>query len=61
MNQNYEKEYDECMEMVHLLMRKWEKIRPDEELVVMALPKCDRKTREKCMNQIHEMLLREEW
>ena len=61
MNQNYEKEYDECMEMVHLLMRKWEKIRPDEELVVMTLPKCDRKAREKCIYQIYEMFLREEW
>ena len=61
MKDKEQKEYDQCMEMIHKLIGKWEKMRPDEELVVMVLPKYDLKKREERMHQIYGMLLREQW
>lgn len=55
------KEYEECAGMMSELIRKWEKIRSDEELVVMILPKYNQKAREEQIHQISAMLLREKW
>lgn len=56
-----EKEYEECMKMIHELMEKWEKIRPSEELLVMILPKYEQEQRKKRMEQVCEMILKEKW
>lgn len=56
-----EKEYEECMEMIHELMEKWEKIHPAEELVVIILPKYEQEQRKKRMEQVCEMILKEKW
>lgn len=56
-----QKEYEECMKMIHELMEKWEKIRPEEELVVMILPKYEQEQRKKRMEQVWEMVLKEKW
>ena len=54
-------EYDTCMKMMRELIRAWEKMRPEEELVVMVLPKYDQKAREMQIHQISAMLLQEKW
>ncbi len=53
--------YAHCMALVHKLIGEWEKMRPDEELVIMVLPKCDQKARRERLEEISRMLLKEEW
>ena len=43
------------------LIRRWEKMRPEEELVIMVLSKHDQKAREAQIAQITRMLRREIW
>ena len=54
-------DYGRCMALAHKLIGEWEKMRPDEELVIMVLPKCDQKARRERLEEISRMLLKEEW
>ena len=55
------KEYEECAEMMLELIRKWDQMRPEEELVVMVLPKYDQKARREQLEGICRMILDEKW
>ena len=54
-------EYDACTREIAELIRRWEKMRPEEELVIMVLSKHDQKAREAQIEQITRMLRREIW
>lgn len=53
--------YERCKNMIHELIAQWERIRPEEELVVIVLPKYDQMEREKRLRLISEALLKERW
>lgn len=61
MSMRQEKEYEACLKVISDLIKKWEQMRPDEELVVMVLPKYDAHARRRYLNEITGMLLREHW
>ena len=61
MKKRTEKEYEDCVKAISDLIKRWELMRPDEELVVMVLPKYDRSARREYINKIIGMLLREDW
>lgn len=54
-----EKIYEQCVGMMHEMIRLWEEIRPEEELVIAVLPKYDRAQREKGIEYLYRALLRE--
>lgn len=53
--------YEHCLEMIHELIKAWERMRPEEELIVMVLPKYDRKGREERLKEICKMIVEEKW
>lgn len=53
--------YTHCVELMRELINEWEKIRPDEEVVIMVLPKYNQKARRDRLEEISRMVLREEW
>ena len=56
-----ESQYDVCMDKIHELIDAWEKIRPDEELVIITLTKYDQTARQARLTEIGQILLREKW
>lgn len=56
-----ESQYDKCMNEIRELINAWEIIRPEEELIVMVLPKYDQKGREERLKEICKMILEEKW
>ena len=56
-----ESQYDNCMNKIRELINAWEIIRPDEELIVMVLPKYDQKGREERLKEICKMIVEEKW
>jgi len=56
-----DKEYDKCIEAIDKLIVDWDKMRSDEELVVLVLPKNDRTARKDRLQEICNMLLNEDW
>ena len=53
--------YEDCVKKIRELIHEWEQMRPEEELVVMALPKYDQKARNERLEGIVKMLLDEKW
>lgn len=53
--------YDNCVKKIKELICEWDKMRPEEELVVMVLPKHDQKARKEQIEGISRMLLNEKW
>ena len=53
--------YDDCMETMRELIATWERLRPEEELVFLVLPKKDEKARERQLGHICQMLLKEKY
>ena len=53
--------YEDCVKKIRELICEWEKMRPEEELVVMVLPKYDQKAREEQLEGIRKILLNEKW
>ena len=56
-----ESQYDNCMNKIRELINAWEIIRPDEELIVMVLPKYNQKGREERLKEICKMIVEEKW
>lgn len=53
--------YEDCVKKIRELIHAWEQMRPEEELVVMVLPKYDKKARKEQLEGISKMLLNEKW
>ena len=54
-------DYTHCMELMRELIGEWEKMRPNEEVVIMVLPKHNQKARRERLEEISRMLLKEDW
>ena len=61
MRKEEKKEYDACLRDIYDLIRRWEAMHPEEELIVMVLPIYDRDARRERIEQIGIMLLKENW
>ena len=53
--------YEQCVAMMRDLIRLWEELRPEEELVIAVLPKYDSAEREKRIEYIYHAMLKEEY
>lgn len=56
-----ESAYVQCVAMMRDLIRPWEELRPEEELVIAVLPKYDSAEREKKIEYIYHAMLKEEY
>ena len=56
-----ESAYVQCVAMMRDLIRLWEELRPEEELVIAVLPKYDGAEREKRVEYMYHALLKEEY
>ena len=61
MNEKHETEYRRCVEMMRELVKTWEKIRPDEELLVLILPKWDQNARMEMLERMGQIIMNEKW
>ena len=61
MSEEKQNAYDRCVHEIRRAIAEWEKIRPEDELVVMVLPKYDPEARKERLKEICRMLLEERW